>query len=378
MSAELQQVPNTRLALKSYVSIVPLVASLTSLSSPVPPYLALQSSSTLKLPFASHRELYRYLSVAFTRAAILSARVPNNNSETLQILRTYHNYSIFWPASFKPLQRQRMLQLYIRALYAGYPGPNTLAPTPYTLDTQMPTSSASAQALWRREAIEAIKAGRSLLAATTSFPRAGSVNAPVTQFCNLIVALADKSPAVQSSVIETLWWAMTLTFQSQSILRHLTRLQTSQGQITPAKRTFELYVQLVLKARETYRPESKLQLKRHSTEDRPARSKVAKEAEEENEGDGLTERQAETAETEMDTDEHFIEALLVGSRLLLRELRDAEDAWSYVSLAGDAVEAAELAKSPVPKSLHAQVEALKGTIRMAMGSRGRHHIFRWY
>jgi hypothetical protein len=266
-----------------------------------------------------------------------------------------------------------MIQLYLRALYSAYPPANTSPIAPYTLDASISSPAISARALWRKETVEALRLGRSLLAATTSFPRAGSINTPVTLFTSLAVALADQCAALQQEVIGVLWWAMTLTFQSQSILRHLTRLQVAQGEPVDARRTFELYVQLVLKARETQQPETSLQLKRRPTEDHPASPKqIAREQVEAKEegAAGMDGRKGEVAETEIDGDEEFIEALLVGSRVLLKELNEPDEAWRYVILAGDVVEVADAAKPRISRALRAEVEEVKGIVRMAMGARG--------
>lgn len=48
-----------------------------------------------------------------------------------------------------------------------------------------------------------------------------------------------------------MWWATRLTFHSQRVLRHLTRLLLASGSFTESKRTLFLYVQLVSKSRET-------------------------------------------------------------------------------------------------------------------------------
>jgi hypothetical protein len=266
-----------------------------------------------------------------------------------------------------------MLQLYIRALYSGYPPSNTAPESPYTLDTSLASPPTSARTLWRKEVIEAMRQGRALLSATTTFPRAGSINAPVTNFSNLCVALADRCPDVQREVVNVLWWAMTLTFQSQSILRHLTRLQAALGDSTEAKRTFELYVQLALKARETHQPEISLQLKRRVTDDHPAPPElIEKEAEEAKGEDGLEGRQGQVAESELDSDADLIEALLVGARLLLWDLGEIEDAWRYVCLAGDVVDVAAKTTGGVQlKSVQrGEVEECKGLVRMAMAIKG--------
>jgi hypothetical protein len=221
--------------------------------------------------------------------------------------------------------------------------------------------------------MEAIRLGRNLLNATTSFPRAGSINASVTDFVNLCVALADRHSPLTREVINTLWWSMNLTFQSQSVLRHLTRLLANAGDYSDARRTFEVYVQLVLKARETQQPDISLQLKRRPTEDAAAGpAEIARQAEEAEaeEGPEAEERKAQTAEAETDGDAEFIGALLVGARLLTRDVGEAEEAWRYACLAGDVMENAIRNGRGLSKALQAEVEECKGLVRMAMTAPG--------
>ena len=51
--------------------------------------------------------------------------------------------------------------------------------------------------------------------------------------------------------LKNLWWATRLTFNSQRVLRHMSRLMHSSGDHDLAKRTLRLYVQVVTKERET-------------------------------------------------------------------------------------------------------------------------------
>lgn len=164
---------------------------------------------------------------------------------------------------------------------------------------------------------------------------------------------------------------MTLTFQSQAILRHLTRLQAAQGDSVGARRTFELYVQIVLKARETQQPEASLQLKRRSAEDRPTSpAQIAQEFGETTIGDEAEDKRADLGETELDTDDEFIGCLLVGAKLLWDDVGDADEAWRYLTLAGDVVEAADKGRKRIKQSLQGEVEEYKGIARMAMAMRG--------
>ena len=320
-------------AIKAYISTLPLLDSFESLTRPTPSYIS-QDPSPSKGKFDSHQEVYRYLSTALSRAAVLSART-TDVTRTLRILRTYHSFSSSWPHTFRPVQRQRLLLLYLRALQAGYPAPNTACAAPYLVD--IGSSQAPGRQVWKKEVLEAFKQGQQLLSSTTTFPRAGTLNLPVRRFTESCVALADIHSPFAKEVVAILYWAMTLTFQSQSLLRHLTRLLAVSGSYADAKRNFELYVKIVLKDRETKQPEISLQLKRRPTVGEAASpaeiARQAQEAEHES-GPEAEEKKSQFAEAESDTTAEFISTLLVGSRLLVKNLGEVEEAWRYAGLAG--------------------------------------------
>ena len=368
ISLELLPSSNINDAISAYTSTITALSD--SLSPPLPSHLGTSTQSTAKVPFESHRELFRWISTALSRASILSAQRPNSTPQTLRILRAYHAYSASWPPSFRPIQRQRMVLLYLGALYAGFPPAGIPCPAPYTLNDS-PAPNLDARSTWRSETGEAIKQARQLLSATTTFPRAGSVNHPVIAFVDLVAALADKCPLLDRDAINVMWWAMGYTFQSPSVLRHLTRLLAAVGDSDDARRISELYVKLVLKDRETHQPEISLQLKRRPTEDSAASSiEIHQEATEAEDLPGDSGKADQRAEAEIESDADFVGSLLVGARLLLRNLGDAEEAWSYVYLAGDAVRGAAKRRNRLSDKVRAEVEECKGIVRMAMGMRG--------
>lgn len=366
MSAELLPQPDFDLALRAYTSIIPLLRPISTYTFPLPSYLSKSRDRATAFEFERHREICRWLATALTRAAVIAAR-RSDVTESLRILRTYHAFSLSWPATFRSNQRQRMLLLYVRALHAGFPPSGSVCEHPYLISEG--ASPQPARKVWMSEVNEALYNGRRLLSSTTTFPKAGAVNAPVIAFANIIVALYDQCQKLGRSISDTLWWAMSLTFQSQSILRHLTRLLAALGDSADARRTFELYVQLVLKARETQQPDISLQLKRRPTEDVPAGpAEIAQQAEdaEDEEGEVAEERKSQIAEAELDGDDEFVEALLVGARLLLKDLFEADEAWRYVNLAGDVILNADKRRNPTRQSLRGDVEECKGIVRMAM------------
>lgn len=311
LSYELSPTPDYARALQSHLAAVPLFQSLAA-----------------QPPFADYREACRFFSTALFRAAILSARQPGRAGQTLAILRTFHAYSAPWPPAFRPVQRQKMLILYLQTL--------SLSPL--------------SRRQWEKEALRALGNGQTLLEQTTTFPRAGSVNHPVILFCQHAMQLYTahpRSPAMSNQVLDLLWWATTLTFQSQSILRFLIRILSDREEYTDAKRVFELYVGLVLKARQTAQPDAPQAVPPADTESSPDEAPV-KDA---------------SSSQEIDDDSEFVSTLLAGAKLLTR-MDQPDEAWRYASLAGDVVQVTKLPAQK--KALQVNVEEVKGIVRMLM------------
>ncbi|WVQ80288.1 hypothetical protein IAT38_002393 [Cryptococcus sp. DSM 104549] len=393
LSYELLPTPDYPLAIQSYLATIPLLKSLSSFPLPTPGYLSSSRSATATpgASFEPHREVFRHLSTALTRASVLSARQSGTAAvgQTLRILRTYHALSASWPAGFRPVQRQKMLVLYLRALISSYPPAHAAPPaSPILLYGSGDASAQPARALWKSEVLSAISNAQTFLSGSTSFPRAGSLNIPVTIFSSLCVSLAELDPSLARAAISVLWWAMTLTFQSQSVLRHLAGLLGDVGDTQDAKRVFELYVKLVLKARQTQQPEVSLQLKRRPADDdaahpdeinRQAQAAAATSTPAPMSPESTTTattqaRKTQTVEVESDSDEEFVRALLRGARLLCRDMGEADEAWRYVCLAGDVVELIKGREGDgdlaVEAELEGKVEEAKGVVRMAMTAAG--------
>ncbi|KAL0066998.1 hypothetical protein AAF712_005987 [Marasmius tenuissimus] len=92
---------------------------------------------------------------------------------------------------------------------------------------------------------------RAILNVSTTFPKAGERNHKVEDFVDLCVAVWEASGGVGEYtgwVLDVLWWATRLTFNSYRVLRHMTRLSYVSGDTSLAKRTLGLYVQVVSKA----------------------------------------------------------------------------------------------------------------------------------
>jgi hypothetical protein len=289
-----------------------------------------------------------------------------------------------------------MLNLYMHALHASYPASRSVLPDKSHQWFLFPRDEIVVGTLaevWSREVRQVMQQGKELLSVTTTFPRAGEVNVAVEGFLNACVALwqrgggrmregldvvqvglyeATPVPSADdffSHSIQILWWAMSLTFHSQPLLRHLTRLLQATKSPAEAKRTFELYVQLVLKSRQTSQPELALQLQQRPTEDGviPPAELAKQAAAVDHPSD--TSSAAQQNEVVQDSDEHVLEALLVGIRLLTKDLADPSEAWRYAVLAGEVIEQGQ---GRIGMKLKAKVEAGKGIVRVAMALQGRH------
>ncbi|KAG9019248.1 hypothetical protein FRB90_004810 [Tulasnella sp. 427] len=250
--------------------------------------------------FTKYRELWRWAERILRGAVIISARA-NSISETLRYLRLYSIYSYHWPSSFKPHCRSAIYTLHMRALSLNPPG----------LVSQDP--SALSKQAWRDEGRRLASEMKVLLENITEFPRAGEVNHRVLDFVDLCVAVWEKGGSDETDaswVIDTLWWSTRLTFHSHRIMRHLSRLLLVQDSLVTAKRTFDLYVRLVNKSRQTAGGDVSLQLKRRPTEQpaAPPSAIVPQVANEE----GLTEDDLRGPGVDADSDRTFVHHLLWG------------------------------------------------------------------
>lgn len=363
---EVGPAPNPTAALECYLAAVEFLNQLSVSPLTNPPYLQPPNAARVAVPPAdSLLEPLRYVSTALCRAAVICAHA-NDGVTLLRILRTYHALSASWPSSFRARQRQGMLNLYLSALYASYPAPGTTVAEP--LLSTGGAQGQTARAMWRAEVAEVFENGRWLLSDTTEFPSAGVMNIPVVEFADQVAAFPDHTRAVTRDAIDVLWWATTLTFQSQSILRHLAKQLAVSGDAIEAKRVFELYVGIVLKTRETEDPDSALKLRHKVDDDEDEVGELEGNPNDDpstrTNGNGNSVTQA-TESTEIDTDEEFVSALLVGISLLVAQVQDATDAWRYAILAGDVAERGRLS----PKTV-ARVWEAKGIVRLAMTASG--------
>ncbi|KAJ7854317.1 hypothetical protein B0H14DRAFT_2756738 [Mycena olivaceomarginata] len=233
-------------ALAVYSTALPLLSQTASelISTPIT-----SASSSGKVNFASFtrfRELWRWVEYLIWRAVALGARICDiTREDTHNVLWSwlahYSLCSAAWPAAFRPAHRCTVSSLYIRALVLRNRIPLPLLPT---VEVGKPPR-------WLHTARAVIQEYRAILSVCTRFPRAGERNVKVEEFVDLCVAVWEASGAVGDYagwVIDVLWWATRMTFNSFRIMRHLTRLLHVSGDTPLAKRTLKLYVQIVSKA----------------------------------------------------------------------------------------------------------------------------------
>ncbi|KAI5117629.1 hypothetical protein M0805_001272 [Coniferiporia weirii] len=188
--------------------------------------------------FNNYCELWRWTERLLWRTIVLSAHHKGVES-TILVFRAYAIHSVHWPATFEPIHRSTVCTLYLRALIMLAWQPGTLLQTKAALTVEMRS---------------VVNEYREILGTTTLFPSAGEQNVLVEEFVDYCVAAWEAGGSVGDQagwVLDILWWATRLTFNSPLVLRHMARLLHVAGDHNLAMRVLRLYVQVVRKARET-------------------------------------------------------------------------------------------------------------------------------
>ncbi|KAG2119459.1 hypothetical protein DEU56DRAFT_120881 [Suillus clintonianus] len=226
----------------------------------------------------------------------------------------YHTCSAHWPATFRTGHRSAVAVLHLRALVIRHQTSSTTATPNSSLQSAKPPQ-------WLSTARSVIQEYRTILATCTTFPKAGERNVKVEDFVDLCVAVWETSGALSDRVrwvLDILWWATRLTFNSYRIYRHMTRLLFISGDTELAKRTLRLYVQVVSKAREA------------------------------------------GVENDFDTDRHWVETLINGARILCRLAISRTDGIDDAKEAGDMIEKAMTRLDEDDKEMVARVALAEG------------------
>ncbi|KAF8066830.1 hypothetical protein FPV67DRAFT_1768536 [Lyophyllum atratum] len=327
MSHEKLSPTDPQAALKAYGAALPLLRTLGTLlsdseSSSTP-------SSNVKM-FLQHRELWRWVERLLWRTIVLSAHVSTpEGSDTPETdvwtwLRQYSACSRYWPATFRTAHRSTVSVIYLRALILRYhPIHVRTESTDMTLGStsdsglgqSSPSGATTAGGAWLATAKAVVNDYRAILSACTSFPRAGERNVRVEDFVDLCVGVWEAGGASGEGagwVLDILWWATRLTFNSHRVLRHMTRLLHVSGDTALARRTLLLYTQIVGKAYEASRADST------NNSSATVNSSNASSGDLSADMPGEVNSNEEDAYSDTDTDQAWVETLVAGARMLCR------------------------------------------------------------
>ncbi|KAG1824753.1 uncharacterized protein BJ212DRAFT_1322207 [Suillus subaureus] len=299
-------------AIQAYSSALPL---LSSIESEIPRTLAATHSSFAS--FDNYRELWRWTErLMFRTISLLSwfCCLDENDGLIWTMFTHYHACSAHWPATFRTGHRSRVAVLHLRALIIRYQTPSAAATPNSSLQSAKPPQ-------WINTARSVIYEYRTILGTCTTFPKAGERNVKVEDFVDLCVAVWETNGAMSDRVrwvLDMLWWATRLTFNSYRIYRHMTRLLSISGDAELAKRTLRLYVQVVSKAREA------------------------------------------GVDNDFDTDRHWVETLINGARMLCRLTISRQDGIDDAKEAGDMIERAKTRLDEDDKEMVAKVALADG------------------
>ncbi|KAF9530120.1 hypothetical protein CPB83DRAFT_201136 [Crepidotus variabilis] len=257
--------------------------------------------------FQQQRELWRWVERLLWRAVVMTSQMSeaygnaNTDQQFWKWLACYASCSSSWPSNFRSIHRSTVYTIHIRALVLKHGVLSSSPPQISSNSTSTPSTSTSTSrpisiaslpsqsdaqstmsSTWFHTARTVVQEYREILTACTKFPSAGHRNWKVEEFVDLCVAIWEAHGAVGEYagwVIDILWWATRLTFNSSRVLRHMTRLLYLAGDTNLAKRTLKLYIQVVGKAHEASK-------------------------------EGVGE--------DKDTDDHWVDTLVFGARMLLK------------------------------------------------------------
>ncbi|KAG8215730.1 hypothetical protein J3R82DRAFT_7623 [Butyriboletus roseoflavus] len=234
--------PENELAMQAYTAAIPL---LIVIECEIPSTLTTQTPPS---SFSQYRELWRWAERLMFRAITLLARTRHlDDPEGLiwNFFTHYRSCSTHWPPTFRTFHRSIIAVLHLRALIIRF----RVSSPPVT---PSPSLQSDKPPQWLNTARSIISEYRTVLDKSTHFPKAGERNIKVEDLVDLSVAVWEASGTVADRaqwVIDVLWWATRLTFNSYRIFRHMSRLLYVSGDTELAKRTLRLYIEVVSKTR---------------------------------------------------------------------------------------------------------------------------------
>jgi hypothetical protein len=142
------------------------------------------TSDVLFSSFTQYRELWCWVDSLLWRSIVIAARISSDDTVLHSLFQHYHACSAHWPPKFRPRHRSTVSVLHLHFLISRA--------RPAKQTTKLHDKPLS----WLITARSVIQEYRSILNATTRFPRAGERNAQVEDFVDLCVAVWEASGAV--------------------------------------------------------------------------------------------------------------------------------------------------------------------------------------
>jgi len=280
-----------------------------------------------------HNELHGWAELAMYRACILS-RVATPGMPSLELHRCYHCRARYWPLSFRLNKRGVIYKSFIRLLLMTARSNTWKPPSTQPVNEYSEVSISTLQdgelitvrshgVEWRSELITITKSYNAILRMTTTFPKAGSSNYLVLEFCDMLYEgwqLGGSDPENTTQIIEMLQDATRKTFHSQKILRYLVQLLDVKHDWDEAEAALDLYSQLYITASANGNSDS-------SKSETP-RPLVSAEVQLNGDADALhaVGGGASSVESNRDSDEDFIRTIIYGSRMLIKFINNPEKA----------------------------------------------------
>jgi hypothetical protein len=170
-------------SLRIYVTASPLISKVISGIPRSVPTGPKGSNNTNFSSFTQYRELWRWIDRLLWRSITIAARISTDDTALLSLLRLHQASSTHWPSTFRAEHRSTIAVLHLRFL----------------ISRSTPISACKAQIKppnWLATARSVIQDYRSVLSASTKFPRAGENNLKVEDFVDLCVAVWEAGGAV--------------------------------------------------------------------------------------------------------------------------------------------------------------------------------------
>ncbi|KAH9468361.1 hypothetical protein Pst134EA_011984 [Puccinia striiformis f. sp. tritici] len=289
-----------------------------------------------------HIELHGWAELAMYRACILS-RVVTPGIASLEMHRCYHSRSRCWPLPFRLNKRGVIHKSYIQLLFMTARSDSWRSSVAQPSNEYSEVSISTVQdgesitvkqhgVAWRSELITIAKSYHAILRMTTTFPKAGSTNHLVLEFCDMLYEgwqLGGLDPENTSQIIDMFHDATRKTFHSQKILRYLVQLLDAQRDWDEAEAALDLYCQLHITASANSKSDSS----------EPDNSRPLVSGEAPSNGNGVTspeeKKGANAIVPNRDTDEDFIRTMIYGSRMLIKFVNNPEKATELLDRANE-------------------------------------------